>query len=445
MSKRIRVAAVALAGLLLIAALAWTTPQAEKKEAGGVVRLGVQSSQWADALSGFFDEFTAETGIRVEMESISFGVMYERLKSGFVGGTVPYDMIWYDSMWTPEFSQQGWVQDLRTVLNDPQATPAGWGYPEDFFGADYSGNYEAGNQWNLPEGVYGIPLIAGFRPLYYRTDLLEKAGYAEPPKTLDDLLAYAQKLNGIEEGTSGYVMEAGRPRIAYDWSGYLWTMGGDFFDENLRPVFNSPEGVRALELYIELGKVAPAGTPNYHITETWEAFMEGRAALAWTWQDLASVARAQSKIIGRFACAIPPAGPDGETHPLKGGIVASIVSDQLGVAAGRNTEAAWRLLTYLLAPGERSVQATLNGATLQRRSVWDDPQVEEMYPSAVGDIEDVTQDLGRPVPLLKEWAAIDQIIAEQLSAAFVGQKGPKEALDQAAAAVDRLMREAGYY
>ncbi|MHA1262191.1 MAG: ABC transporter substrate-binding protein [Candidatus Freyarchaeota archaeon] len=409
------------------------------------VRLGVQSSQWADVLSTFFEEFTAETGIKVEMESISFGVMYEKLKTGFVAGMLPYDMLWYDSMWTPEFSASGWLRNLDEFLSDSTLTPVDWGYPDDFFGVEYSGKYEAGNKWGLPKGVWGIPLIAGFRPLYYRTDLLEEAGLVDgegnprPPKTLWELLGYARLLNDPENDLYGFVMPAKRPRICYDWSGYLWTMGGDFFDENLKPIFNSPEGVAALKLYIELGKVAPPGVAAYHITECWEAYMEGRAALAWTWQDLASVAREKSAIIGKFACAIPPAGPTGETHPLVGGIVASIPS------SAAHPKEAWQLLTWLLAPGERSVEATLKGATLQRRSVWDDPRVEEMYPSGVDDIEDACQDLGRPVPFLPEWAAIDQIIAEQLSAAFAGLKSPEAALDEAAARVEELMREAGYY
>lgn len=356
--------------------------------AATTIRIGTQSSQWADQLASIFEEFTAETGIKVEIDPISFGVMYEKLKTGFFAGTLPYDMIWCDSMWIPEFSQNDWVQDLNTYLGSADLTPAGWGYPADFYGVEYSGNYQAGNQWGLPEGVYGIPLIAGFRPLYYRTDLLAVAGFDGPPATLDELLQYAQALNKPEVGVYGFVMPAKRPRIGYDFAQYLWTSGGDFFDADLKPIFNNAAGVEALELYVALGQVAPPGVAAYHITEAWEAYMNGRAALAWTWQDLASVAREQSQIIGMFQCAIPPAGVDGETHPLVGGIVACMPS------TAPNPEEAWQLLTWLLAPGQRSLDHTLNGAMLQRRSVYDDPAVEEMYPSAAGDIEDACQDLG---------------------------------------------------
>ena len=79
-----------------------------------------------------------------------------------------------------------------------------------------------------------------------------------------------------------------------------------------------------------------------------------------------------------------------------------------------------------------------------RKSIYNDADVEAMYPSAEGDIETKTIDTAQPVPLIPEWAAVDQIIGEQLSAAFAGTKTPKEALDEAALRVEAFMKEAGY-
>lgn len=280
------------------------------------VRVGTQSSQWADAFKAMAPEFTAETGIALEFDDISFDVMYEKMKTTFIGGASSYDMIWYDSMWTPEFAKRGWVRELSEYLKDPELTPQNFGYPEAFYGTYFTGNYPEGNEWNLPAGVWGIPWIAGFRPLYYRTDLLEEAGLvdadgkAKPPATMEELVSYAQQLNDPDNEVYGYVMPAKQPRIVYDWSGFLWTHGGDFFDADFKPIFNSEAGVKALETYIELGKVAPPGVGAYHITEAWTSYMQGRAALAWTWQDLASVARTESEIIGKFLCAAPPTYED---------------------------------------------------------------------------------------------------------------------------------------
>jgi ABC-type glycerol-3-phosphate transport system substrate-binding protein len=59
-----------------------TTPSAEV-----TIRVANQASQWADAFKKFVPKFTEETGIKIEFEDISFGVMYEKLKTTFIGGT----------------------------------------------------------------------------------------------------------------------------------------------------------------------------------------------------------------------------------------------------------------------------------------------------------------------------------------------------------------------
>jgi multiple sugar transport system substrate-binding protein len=427
---------------VLAAFAAWTpfVHAQEKPYQGTTIRVGCQSSQWANVSKKMAPEFTAETGIKVEFEDIPYSVEYEKLKTAFVAGSVPYDVIWYDSMFTPEFSKQGWLQDLEPYLADKYLTPADFNYPNDFYGVTYSGQYtkELADLYGVPaKGTFGIPWIAGFNVLYYRTDLLEAAGLKGPPFTVEELLKTAQTLNDPAKGVYGFVMSAKRDRICYDFSEYLWTFGGDFFDSKFKPIFNSDAGIKALEYYLQLGKVAPPGTGGYHITEAWTSYMEGHAAFAWTWQDLASVAREKSQIIGKFKCAPPPTY-NGVSHPLVGGIVASIP------AKASNAKAAFKFVTWCQSPANAKRQ-TLLGATTQRASTWEDPEVKQMYPSAEGDLVKTANKSGRTVPLLPEWAGIDQIIAEQLSIAFTGQKSARDALNEAATKVEDYMKSAGYY
>ena len=440
MRKHSIVTSIYLAVFLSLIGWTPTLRAQEKPYQGTTIRVGCQSSQWANVSKQMAAEFTAQTGIKVEFEDIPFGVEYEKLKTAFVAGAVPYDLIWYDSMFTPEFSKRGWLQDVDPYLTDPYLTPSDFNYPADFYGVSYSGRYtkELAAQYGVPaKGTFGIPWIAGFNVLYYRTDLLEAAGLKGPPFTTEDLLKDATALNNPEKGVYGFVMSAKRDRICYDFSQYLWTFGGDFFDAKFKPVFNSDAGVQALEYYLQLGKVAPPGTGGYHITEAWTSYMEGHAGFAWTWQDLASVAREKSNIIGKFKCASPPTH-NGVSHPLVGGIVASIP------AKAANAKAAFKFVTWCQSPANAK-RATLLGATTQRASTWDDPEVIKMYPSAEGDLVRTANKGGETVPLLPEWASIDQIIAEQLSIAFIGQKSARDALNEAAAKVEEFMKSAGYY
>ena len=151
------------AHLAVLLSLAWWTSlisaQAQEKPyQGTTVRVGCQSSQWANVSKQMAPDFTKETGIRVEFEDIPFSVEYEKLKTAFVAGSVPYDLIWYDSMFTPEFSKKGWLQDLEQYLSDPYLTPHDFNYPDDFYGVSYSGRYTK----ELAD-LYGVPAKGDIR------------------------------------------------------------------------------------------------------------------------------------------------------------------------------------------------------------------------------------------------------------------------------------------
>ena len=77
--------------------------------------------------------------------------------------------------------------------------------------------------------------------------------------------------------------------------------------------------------------------------------MEGHAAFAWTWQDLASVAREKSNIIGKFKCAPPPTY-NGASHALVGGIVSGLGIMFSGGAGSNGLIDAMRLGGMVLGP-----------------------------------------------------------------------------------------------
>ena len=232
-------------------------------------------------------------------------------------------------MWTPEFAKRGWVKDLSAYLKDPDLTPAGFDYPDGFYGTYITGNYPEGNQWQLPAGVFGMPWIAGFQPLYYRTDLLEQAGLvdeagkAKPPATMEELLDYAKKLNDRPIKVYGYVMPASQPRIVYDWSGFLWTYGGDYLDEELQA--DVQQRGRGAARWRRTSSSARWRRPGLAPTTSPRPGPRTcKAAPRWpgrgrTW---ASVARTESKT-SASSCAPPPPTHEGRRISLLGAIVAS--------------------------------------------------------------------------------------------------------------------------
>jgi multiple sugar transport system substrate-binding protein len=84
--------------------------------------------------------------------------------------------------------------------------------------------------------------------LYYRRDLLEKAGI-EPPKTWDDLTAAAQELTGGKQ--KGIAIEpAPGPYQNFTWYPFLWSAGGEVVSEDSESsALRTPEAASAFELW----------------------------------------------------------------------------------------------------------------------------------------------------------------------------------------------------
>src|SRR5690606_13083568 len=121
--------------------------------------------------------------------------------------------------------------------------------------------------------------------LYYRTDLLEEAGYTEPPQTWDELVEVAKALTKDVDGDGnidqwGFVSLGlpGQVFNTYTFFDFLFQNGGQLFNEEGEPAFNSPEGVEALQFMVDLKnvhQVMPPDVVTYDNNEVHEGFLAG--------------------------------------------------------------------------------------------------------------------------------------------------------------------------
>jgi multiple sugar transport system substrate-binding protein len=407
---------------------------------GATVKVFSQPNPWADNFKRMASDWTKLTGVNVQYVQAPFENMLSKLTTTYVSGIYAFDLAFHDTIWVPIFVKRGFLKDLTPYVRDSTLTPAGFDYPADFQNVEISGNYKPGNAWHLPAGIWGMPLIAGWRVLYYRTDLLKQAGLAHPARTMDELVMYAQKMNDSSHKTYGYVMSGSRGRINFDeYSGFLWTYGGDYFDKTFHAAFNSPQGLQALKTLMALAKVSPPGSGNYFISDTWTEFLSGHAALTITWQDLSTVAvKPGSSVFGRFDATVAPSH-NGVTRPLYDGIVGTFP------AKAKYPREAYAYTAWLLAP-QHAVKTVLDGSFIPRWSVYKDPRVVKIAPSAKDSLPEESLKNAKAVPLIPEWGEVDVTIAEFLHrAVFVGDLTPEQALSKGADAVNAIMHRAGYF
>lgn len=128
---------------------------------------------------------------------------------------------------------------------------------------------------------YGLPTAVRSLALFYNKNLLKEAGIAEPPKTLDELVADAKKATKTDG--SGNITSEG---ITLDFAGqdHQWwrevlvrQFGGVPYDDKGNVAYNTDAGVKALTWYTDLATKEKVGSVGF-MDEGQAAFKGGLAA-----------------------------------------------------------------------------------------------------------------------------------------------------------------------
>jgi multiple sugar transport system substrate-binding protein len=157
--------------------------------------------------------------------------------------------------------------------------------------------------------------------LYYRKDVYEKAELDpnDPPATWQELLDAAK---AIHEKTGvaaiGVPGKGGMETLQEFISLFVYqATGNDWLDENNKPIFNTPDGVKALEFVQELLKYAQEGPAEYDRGGLRPGFRDGTIAMiidsAWPIPDF-QAKFGKNLDESPIGIAPPPEGPKGKVN-----------------------------------------------------------------------------------------------------------------------------------
>lgn len=129
--------------------------------------------------------------------------------------------------------------------------------------------------------------------LFYRKDIFQKAGLdpEKPPKTWDELLSCSKTIyekTGIP--ALGVTGKTGMNTLQ-EWMAifYHQATGKTFLDENNKPIFNTPEALKAFEFVKQLQKYSQPGPEQYARGDIRPLFRDGKVAMtidsSWTVPD----------------------------------------------------------------------------------------------------------------------------------------------------------------
>lgn len=98
---------------------------------------------------------------------------------------------------------------------------------------------------------YGMPDLSSARALFYNKDLFAKAGIANPPKTWDEFVADAKKVQALGNGSIGYAQPLGPEEAQAEYSIWMFNNGGDWKSDG-KWTINSAKNVETLQFLKDL-------------------------------------------------------------------------------------------------------------------------------------------------------------------------------------------------
>ncbi len=408
-------------------------------------KLTIAWAQWdpANYLDELSKDFTAETGIEVDLVQISWSHFQDQVFTAFVGKSDRYDIVIGDSQWLGRNSVGGHYVDLTDWINENIDVDSIYATAMEAFA-----EYPKGSRkyWALPAEVDANGFL-------YRTDLfedpnekatfLEKYGYElAPPKTyaeLRDIAEFFTRPPSLYGVAPWYSKEY--DGITMGFQQVMWSYGGSYGDPETYKVdghINSDDVVKALEYYKSLKAFSPPDSPNYYWAETLDAYKAGKVAMAMDYFAFfpGVVSSDQNpNYYDKTGFFVSPAGPKG--HAI------SIGGQGMSISAySKNQEIAKQYLKWFMQKPVQEKWAQLGGFT---------PHEEVLQSEVFLNATPFNKAFAASFPYLQDFWAVPEY-AELLEACqtgwnqvIIGSKSAKEALDDIARKHEAIFEDAGYY
>ena len=267
----------------------------------------------------------------------------------------------------------------------------------------------------------------------------------EPPTTWDEFSVQARFFTQAPN-LYGTQFAGKREALTGRFYEMLVANGGQLFDKNWHPTFNSPAGLHALNFFVDLYQ-AGAVSKNFP-KNSWKDlahdFASGSVALDLEWGGWASHFNDPntSRLAGHVGVLRAPKGTSGRRTGWSGLHTFSITKncDNPGAAASL-LMALTSLDAQLVEARQGKLVARTDAAT---KALAEFRHKGNSYMANVLSVfsSAMAEDAFTP-PLLPEWPAVSDAIWPELQHAILGQISPRQALKQAEKNVTIVMRDAG--
>ena len=401
------------------------------------------------ALNDLLPEMKAETGIDLVVTSPALGPLIEKTLQNLKGEQSSFEIIEYLGFLTTQQVGGGYFSQLNDLIDDPSETPPDWDLGDFIPAAMRNVGYYDMATGTVGKGsdVYGVPgLHSGSVIYFYRKDLFEEAGL-QPASTWDEFMAAAQVLHSDDVAGCSFIGANDFSLATVDWYTRFVTTGGSLMsgnpnEGNFTPQINSPEGIGALQMLIDLLPYAPKNVTQYGFAENVDGFSTGRIAQMIFWSTIAGpVLNEENSLVADVTGTAPvPAGPGQTPRAIQGGWGVGIPANV--DPAKRN--AAWRALTWVTNKRINRHSIEAYNIDANRTSAFKDPELAEKFPYLEHALAAIENAVTIPTSRVPEFFQMNAMMNVEFNAALIGAQDAKTACDNVQAQWEDVLRKAGH-
>jgi multiple sugar transport system substrate-binding protein len=259
---------------------------AEAPRAGGAPAITVVIAEYSkDHTRPFWqalsEQYTKQSGVKVDLRIIDWNSIDQQVSTMVQNNRAP-DVLNLNAF--SSYARDGLLYAADEVLS-PKTR-------DDFLEAFARGGEYRGK-------LHGFPILSSARAFFYNKDLFARAGVAAPPRTWDDFVQAARKIQALGAGTIGYALPLGPEEAQAEWAIWMWNNGGDWKSGDAWAI-NSDRNVQALQFLADLAnrhKVTQVNPGKTNRTDgAFQLFKDGKVGMVMGFSPLAAQLDAERKV-----------------------------------------------------------------------------------------------------------------------------------------------------
>lgn len=276
--------------------------------------------------------------------------------------------------------------------------------------------------------LYGLPFRSETYTLFYNKDLLSAAGYDAPPETWEQVKEMAAAIT--TEDVAGYgLVGTNFGNFSFQYITMLRSSGGDILNaDNTASALNTPEGLKAAQLYKDLLPFAPASVLENDNIANRNLFASGKVAMYMSGiYDAPEIDKANPDL--NYSTAMVPVSEGSERQSILGGWSVAIPE------TCENKEAAWKFVKFITSPEVAKLYTNTFTGTGDPAEAFAD------YPADILDSNSEALNYAKALPPVAPIVGIRTAIFDNLVLTLTDSATVEDAVAQLSDAVNALLAE----